>query len=186
MDNTQRLVVLGVISALTYGMLLGQVAPEAETSTPGAIRIVFLRFAEALQGTEESKVKITETQAYVEAKNRENDAKSSELETLKSEFSSKVRLLNPQAKAEMQREITKKERDLTRYREDIPSDIDGLREQLFAGLTQKMQLVIGEASEKNGYSAVLFVDQMQGYFNPEFDITADIIERYNARYPLTQ
>ena len=186
MDNTQRLVIFGVISALTYGMLLGQVAPSAAAPNTGSTRIVFLRFAEALQGTEESKAKIAETQAYVEDKNRENDAKSSELEKLKSEFSSKVRLLNPQAKAEMQREIAKKERDLTRYREDIQSDIDGLREQLFAGLTQKIQLIISDASRENGYSAVLFVDQMQGYFNPEFDITADIIERYNAKYPLTQ
>lgn len=186
MDNTKRLVILGVISALTYGMLLGQVAPSAETPTSGSTRIVFLRFAEALQGTEESKVKIAETQAYVEEKNRENDAKSSELEKLQSEYSSKVRLLNPQAKAEMQREITKKELDLTRFREDIQADIDGLREQLFAGLTQKMQTIISEASRENEYTAVLFVDQLQGYFNPEFDITADIIERYNSKYPLAQ
>ena len=103
MDNTKRLVILAVVSALTYGMLLGQAGPSAETPTSESTRIVFLRFGEALQGTEESKVKIAETQAYVEDKNRENDAKSSELEQLKSEYSSKVRLLNPQQKPRSRR-----------------------------------------------------------------------------------
>ena len=46
MDNTKRLVILAVVSALTYGMLLGQAGPSAETPTSESTRIVFLRFRE--------------------------------------------------------------------------------------------------------------------------------------------
>ena len=67
-------------------------------------------------------------------------------------------------------------------------EIEAQRNMAFAKLGQKIQTVLGESAQQNGYSAVLYLDSLAqsglgGYFDPAYDITQDIIDRYNIKYP---
>ena len=166
--------------------------PAAPTTTPtatGPAKIRFLSFSEVLQTTEEAKQEFARIQSFVDGKNKENETRTQELQNRQQQYQEQERALNPQTAAEMQREIAKMERDLQRYREDTASEIEALRNMAFAALGQKIQTVLGEASQQNGYTAVLYMDSLAqnglgGYFDPAYDITQEIISRYNAKYPV--
>ena len=169
-----------------------QPPPTAPATTPtatGPSKIVFLSFSEVLSGTEEAKQEFARIGSFVDAQNQENETRTQDLQNRQQQYQEQERALNPQTAAEMQREIAKKERDLQRYREDTASEIEARRNMVFASLGQKIQTVLGEAATQNGYTAILYMDSLAqnglgGYFDPAYDITQDIIDRYNAKFPV--
>ena len=182
-----------LILSLAGGALAAQQPPPAPpTTTPvatGPSKVMFINFSLVMSGTEEAKQEFGRIESFVNEKNRENETRTQDLQNRNQQFQEQKRALNPQTAAEMQREIAKMERDLQRYREDTASEIEARRNMAFGTLGQKIQTVLGEAAQQNGYTAVLYVDSLAqnglgGYFDPAYDITQDIISRYNVKYPL--
>ena len=182
-----------LILILAGGSLAAQ-QPSAvpPTTTPiatGPSKIMFISFTQVLTGSEEAKQELGRIESFVQEQNRENETRTQDLQNRQQQYQEQQRALNPQTAAEMQREIAKMERDLQRYREDTASEIEALRNMAFATLGQKIQTVLGEAAQQNGYTAILYMDSLAqnglgGYFDPANDITQDIISRYNAKYPV--
>ena len=183
-----------LILILASGLLTAQqqppiAAPATIATATGPSRIMFVNFSQVLSGTEEAKQEFARVQSYVEKQNRVNETRTQDLQKRNQQFQEQQRALNPQTAAEMQREIAKLERDLKRYREDTASEIEDRRNMVFATLGQKLQTVLSEAATQNGYSAILYMDSLAqnglgGYFDPAYDITQDIINRYNVKYPV--
>ena len=194
MNKAGRFAVTVLILILAGGLLMAQQLPAAAPAAPptvaGPSKIVFINFSQVLSETEEAKQEFGRVQRYVEEQNRENETRTEDLQNRQRQYQEQQRALNPQTAAEMQREIAKKERDLQRYREDTASEIEARRNMVFGALGQKIQTVLGEAATQNGYTAILYMDSIAqnglgGYFDPANDITQDIINRYNAKYPVT-
>ena len=182
-----------LILILAGGLLMAQqlpaAAPAAAPTVAGPSKIVFINFSQVLSLTEEAKQVFGRVQSYVEEQNRVNETRTQELQKRSQQFEEQRRALNPQTEAEMQREIAKLERDLQRYREDTASEIEARRNMAFGRLGQKIQTVLGEAAQQTGYTAILYRDSLAqnglgGYFDPAYDITQDIISRYNVKYPV--
>ena len=193
MNKARRFALTVLILILASGWLAAQQAPAAAApaavpTATGPSRIMFVNFSQVLSGTEEAKQEFARIQGFVDEKNRENETRTQDLQKRQQQFAEQERALNPQTAAEMQREIAKLGKDLERFREDIAAEIEVQRNMAFANLGQKIQTVVGESAQQNGYSAVLYLDSLAqsglgGYFDPAYDITQDIVDRYNAKYP---
>ena len=172
---------------LTGGMLIGQQQPaETGSSQPpsGPFRQVFINFTGVLQGTDEAEVEFARIENFVEEKNRENENKTQELQRQSEQLEEKRRALNPQTEAEMDRDLQLKTRALERFRQDTAEEIEHRKNAVFAQIGQKMQLVLKEVSMENDYAAIFFIESFQGYFNPAYDVTEEIISRYNLKFPV--
>lgn len=191
----KRLFSLLVISLVALPLGLVAQTPATQTpatqtpATPEAVtqsgaKLAFLNFSMVLESTEEAKVEISKVRTYIDGRNKEYESKAQELKTLQDQFAAQQASLNAATAAEMQREIQTKQRDLQRLGEDVQSEIESRRNDLFGQLTGKMQPIIAEYAQENGLTAVFFVDQLQGWFNPSLDISQEIIRRYNERYPV--
>jgi Skp family chaperone for outer membrane proteins len=192
--NKAGRVVLSVATLILAGGVLVAQPPAAAPATPpaaaGPSKIMFINFSQVVTGTEEAKQEFGRVESYVEEQNRVNETRTQDLQNRTQQFQEQRRALNPQTEAEMQREIAKMERDLKRYREDIAAEIEAKRNAVFANLGQKLQTVLNEAATQNGYTAILYMDSLAqnglaGYFDLSNDITQDIINRYNLKYPVT-
>ena len=162
--------------------------PAAIPTATGPSKIMFVNFSQVLSGTEGAKLEFSKIQGFVDEKNRENESRTQDLQKRQQQFAEQERALNPQTAAEMQWEIARLAKDLERFREDIAEEIEVLRNTAFANLGQKIQTVLGELAKQNGYSAVLYLDSLAqnglgGYFDPAYEITQNVIDLYNVKYP---
>lgn len=155
------------------------------TVATGGLKIGFVNTLEVLYGTEEGKQQIGKIEQYMGDKQKEGDVKTSELEKLKEQFASQQRTLNPETRAEMQREIEERDRQLKRFQEDTQLDINRRRDELLGKMSEKIQGIIDEHASKNGFGAVFLRDQSQVYVSAALDITGEIIKIYNEKYPVT-
>ncbi|MFQ5739115.1 MAG: OmpH family outer membrane protein [Acidobacteriota bacterium] len=167
----------------------GQTAPNlsdqgVKTAQAQGLKIAFLNFSQILEGTEESKVEISKVRTFMDQKQSAYDQQASELQKLKDQFAAQERTLNSETRIEMQRTIQEKDRGLRRFQEDTQSEINSKRDELFGRLSKKIRTILSEYAQQHSYSAIFFVDQLQGYFNPAMDVTQEIIRIYNERYPV--
>ncbi len=180
--------ILSSMSGLATAQQPPVAAPATIPTATGPSKIMFVNFSQVLSGTEEAKQEFTRIQGFVDQKNSENESRTQNLQNRQQQYAEQERALNPQTAAEMQREIAIEGKGLERFREDIQDEIEAQRNIAFANLGQKIQTVLSESAQQNGYSAVLYLDSLAqnglgGYFDPAYDITQDIIDRYNAKYP---
>jgi Skp family chaperone for outer membrane proteins len=177
-----------VFAVLTAGSLWAQ---DTASATPqnlqsAGVKIAFLNFAQVLEGTEEAKLEVSGVRTFMDQQQSAFDQQSKELEQLKQQFAAQERTLNAQTRAEMQTTISEKERNLRRFQEDTQLEINKMRDTLFARLSNKIQPLMSEYAEQRGIAAIFFLDQLQGYFSPGLDVTQEIIQIYNERYPVSQ
>ena len=172
---------------LTGGALIGQHQPaETGSSQPpsGPFRQVFINFTGVVKGTDEGEVEFARIENFVEGKNRENVNRTQEIQKQSEQLDEQRRALNPQTEAEMDRDLQLKTRALERFRQDTAEEIEHKRKAVYAQLGQKMQLVLKEVSMENDYASIVFIESFQGYFNPAYDVTEEIISRYNLKFPV--
>ena len=146
-------------------------------------KIGFVLFSRVLETTEEAKVEIQQVQSFVSAKQSESDTMQTDLNNLKQTLANQQRSLNPETVAEMTTNIADKETELKRFNEDVQRDIDKRRNALFGRLSKKIQDIVNEYARENEFGAILYLDQLQGYFDPSLDLTQTIIDIYNQQNP---
>jgi Skp family chaperone for outer membrane proteins len=93
-------------------------------------------------------------------------------------------MLNPDTAAEMELEITTKDRDLRRLQEDAEIDLNRRQSELLNRMSEKIQALIAEYAEQNGIGVVFLQNPSLPYFAPALDITAQIIKIYDEKNPL--
>ncbi len=157
---------------------------------PGALlgqldsKIGFVHFRDALQGTNEAKAEIDTVQQYVDQKNQESGQRFDELNRLREELRTKGRTLNAGALETLQSQILDRETDLKRFQEDTQRDINQRRDAIFRKYGQKLQQVITEYAQANGYDVIFLLDQFQfAYLDPSLILTEPVIAAYNQKHP---
>lgn len=191
MNRVER---FGVLACVAIAVLA--VTPAQDPSTPaasgtatqtaqGPSTIMFIDFSQVLQGTEEAKREFSKIETFVNEQNKQLETRTKELDDLKNQYVQQQRALNQATLAEMQRDIQKKEKALQRYKEDTAAEIQQRQNDVVSVVGQKIQVVLEEVAKEKDYSAILFMDSMQGgYFSPANDISEDIVARYNQKHPV--
>ena len=183
--NKSFVVLTAVLMLVSGGLYVVQGTQDAAAGQEVEAKIAFVNTTVVLQSAAEGKKGLAEMEQYVASQRRPLDEKSTELQTLQSQYSSQARMLNPDTAAEMQRTISEKERQLRRLQEDLELAVNARQDQFLVSMSEKIQGVITEFAEQNGYGAVFMQSPQVPFAAPALDITETIIRLYDEKYPVT-
>ncbi len=165
-------------------MTLGLCVAWTSVGFSQGVKIGFVDSLAVLQGTEEGKAGIGEVEKYVQAKQKELQALQKQVEDLKGKLSEQARVLSAAAAGQMQEQIAQNETKLRRNTEDSQAEVGKKRDALLGRMSSKIQVIIRDYAEKNGYSVIFLREQNQPYVAPGLDITEEIVRIYNEQNPV--
>lgn len=159
-------------------------ATAAQGAQGSGTKLAVVNTLAILQGTAEGKQQLAGLEAFRAQRQQEIQTQSSELQALQQQYQSQARMLNPSTASEMQAEIGQKERQLRRLQEDAELEFNRRQNESLSRVSEKIQVVITEYAEQNGFGAVFTQGPSLPYFAPALDITATIIRIYDEKYPV--
>ena len=167
--------------ALVWPMVAGAVVTM---SLAQGSKIGFVDTLAVLYATEEGKRELEGLNQFASEKQQDVSLLSSEVQALQERYVSQQAVLNPVARAEMERDIGDKERNLQRLQEDVEVEYNQRSEALLSRMGEKIQAVIIQYSQDNGYSVIFMRNETQSFVDVSLDITQDIILIYNQSNPV--
>jgi len=154
----------------------------AVTPTFAQMKVAVLDTQKALTDTAE----IKKVQADMDAKFKPRQEKlgllQREIETLNNQLTTMAGKLTPQAQAEMDGSLKKKQKDYQRLGEDLQADVEAAQGDILAKASTQMKAVIQAYATANGYDLVLDINNAF-YFKPTMDVTKDITAAYDKANP---
>lgn len=146
-------------------------------------KIGFVNSEQVLQGTVEGKQGMETLNEFLNGKQQEFDARTQELNSLQSDFATRERTLNAQARAELQSRIEQQQLELKRFQEDAMASYNQRQNDLLQRMSEKVQKILDDYARENNYLAIFMDEQMgMAYVSPELNITEEIIRLYNETY----
>ena len=172
----RNLIMIAFIGSMTAGAL-------SSASLAQETKIGFVNTLEVLYATDEGKRELEELNQFAELKQQEIGTQSADLQKLRDQYLTQQATLNATARAQSERTIADKERDLQRLQEDIELEYNQRRDEMLAQASEKIQVIINEYAKLNGFGAVFLRNEGQTYVDLSLDITQEVIRIYNERYP---
>lgn len=149
-------------------------------------KIGFMHFTHVLQNCNEGSAEIAKIIAFKDEQQAEADRRAAEIKKIQDEIAAKARTAKAEVLAGMQQDLDAKQTALTRFREDVQKQIDHQRDTVFQKYGEKLQALVQEYGQENGYAAIFLLDNQQyGYVSEAADLTESILNLYNERYPAT-
>ncbi len=166
----------GVMGAAPWAMSQGLAA--------AGLKVGFVNSVEVLQGTDEGRQKLGGFQQWAEARQKELQQDKTELDRLREQFAAQERTLNPDTRTEMMRTIEDRDRRLRRKQEDSQLESESRNRQMLEQVGTKIQTIISEYAQQNGYSVIFLRNESQSYVDPSLDVTKELVSIYNQRHPV--
>ena len=148
------------------------------------LKVGFVNSVEVLQGTDEGRQALTALQQWTENRRKELEQDKTELDRLREQFAAQERTLNPDTRTEMMRTIEDRDRRLRRKQEDSQLESEAKNRQMLEQIGTKIQTIINEYAQQNGYSVIFLRNEGQSYVDPSLDVTKELVAIYNQRHPV--
>jgi Skp family chaperone for outer membrane proteins len=134
----------------------------------------------AAQSTE-GKAAADKIKALQEQKSRELNEKNKTLQTAQQKLESGGSVLSDAARAQLQTEIDRQQRDLQRFTEDAQQDVQNLAQQVEEDFNRKLQPIIDKVATDKQVHFVFNAGQSGlVWATPGMDLTAEVITALNA------
>jgi outer membrane protein len=157
----------------------------ARSLNAGEIKIAFIDMTRALNEVEEGKAELGKLESWQKEEKDRLEKKEKDLLARKETLQKEEGSLTPDAYRAKVEVYLKDVEDFQREKMDAAKDLQGKLAQATVYVKRRMDLIIAEIAEKEGYYEV--VDITEGgviYYPPSMDITNEVIRQYNKRYPL--
>jgi len=174
-------VCLVMVIALTFVVGAWAQTPAAQTAVPS--RVAVIDFNRAVTENGEGKKAGEAFMAEVGKRQAEFDKIQKEIDTIQNDLKTKDKALSDQAKADMAKEIDKKQTALTRMNDDAQKEIPEFQQQLLGPVAERTQKVIKAYADEVGLAAVFDAGSQNSsiiYSSDVADITTEIIRRVDA------
>ncbi len=160
-----------------------QPAPPAPTAYPA--KVALIAFEQAVISTNEGQQTIAEVQKKYEPKKAALDALASEIDTLKKKLQAAPATLSDTERAAQLKTIDTKDKQYQRDADDASTAYNADVQEALSKVMQKVDVVLRDYVEKNGYTLLLDVGGQQSPVmwtsqNPNADITEAVVAAYNA------
>ncbi len=166
------------------GMLLVAACPPlfafAQTGPPpGPPRIAVIDIDRIAQESRKGQALIAELQGLQEQVARDRQTREQEIADLTNRAQSQ--LLSPEARADLARELERKQTDIQRWLEDQQRDFNEQQTQGFAQLESELGPVVEEVANEQQIQLILRVTPgLTFVMDPALDISDEVIERFDA------
>jgi outer membrane protein len=155
-------------------------APAARADT----KLGFVDLQRALREVDEGKAATAVLKRDFDEKQKTLDAKKTEFERLKGEFEKQQVVMSDQAKKDKAGELDRKAMELQQLFMQLQKDLSEREREAMRGIIDKMQGIVREIAEADGFTMVLErSDSGIVYAPPSLDLTNELVRKYNARFP---
>lgn len=129
----------------------------------------------------EGKVAAEKIKVVQEQKSRELQEKNKALQSDQQKLEQGGSVLSDQARAQLQANIERQQRDLQRFTEDAQQDVQALAEQVETEFNRKLTPIIDRVAKQKGVHFV-FNAQQSGliWAEPGMDLTAEVIQAFDT------
>jgi outer membrane protein len=148
--------------------------------------IAVVDFERAIVESAEGKKSSDKFNATVQAKQADLEKKQREIEDLQKKLQAGTRTLSDSAKADIQRDIDRRNTELQRVNEDAQKEMQALRDELLRPIAQVATQILNGMAAEQGYTLVIDSSNPENnlvFVNPKNDITAELVKRINAATP---
>jgi outer membrane protein len=112
---------------------------------------------------------------------RELNERNKALQTAQQKLEQGGSVLNDAARAQLQQEIERQQRDIQRFTEDAQQDVQALQQQLQEDFQRKLNPIVDRvAREKQVHMVFSAADSGLVWADPTMDLTAEIIKAFDA------
>ena len=168
--------------AVFWMPLLG-LAQTPTTAPP--TKLAWMNLEQAIVTCDEGDKLFREIQKFVDDKNAELDALRKEADSLRNQLNVQGPKLTDEARSDLENQVDSKDVTLQRFQQDTQKEIENRRVRAANYIGKRMQGVIENLAKEKGLSAVMvFSSSRDAYVDPSLNITEEIIEAYNAAYPV--
>lgn len=160
--------------------------PPAMASNAGASKIAAINIEGAIFASNEGQRDLSALQKKFEPKSTELKSKNEELDALKKKLTTQSASLNDESKADLQRQVDQRQKELDREAQDAREDFQSQQNEIGQRILQRMAPIILKYAQENGVGIIVDTSnpwpQGQVVWNsPSVDITKAIVEAYNVQ-----
>src|SRR5215510_4528781 len=145
--------------------------------------VVAVDFERAVVESKEGKVASDKFNAALQAKQGELEKKQKELDDQQKKLQNGTRTLSEAAKADLQKDIDRRTRDLQRVNEDAQKELQAMRDELLRPIAERATAILNAMAAQQGYTLVVDTSNPETnviWVNPKNDITAELVKRIDA------
>lgn len=166
--------------------VLAVLTVAAGLAVPGAagaaeLKIGFVNSRRAATEVEEGKAAIAQVKREEAEKQKTLDARKAELTKLKADLDKQAMVLSDKAKEEKAAEFQQKLAEAQQLLVQMEQQLQARQQELLGAVLKRMEPVVKEIAEADGLSVVLEEGAVV-YAPPSFDITNEVVRKFNARY----
>jgi outer membrane protein len=114
-------------------------------------------------------------------KQKQLDARQTELKRLKDELDAQSTMMTNEKKQEKVADLQKKLVEVQQLYYSLQQDLSKREGEVTGQIFQKMGVILGQMGTEQGYAAIVEKSAVP-YFKPSLDVTNELIRRYNAAY----
>lgn len=199
--NFRSLLVSGCACAvLLAGAAFAQTAPTASsgaTALPalppsptvtGPSKIAIIDIETAILSTDQGKKLNAALQQRFAPKRSQLQSEADAISKLTSQLNAGGNTMSADAKAQLQQQIARQQRDLQQDSDNAQSDYQQAQTDLLNTVGATMMPLLKNYAEQHGYTAIIDVSMSWPqspvlYYNPGTDITGDIVRLYDQAHP---
>jgi Skp family chaperone for outer membrane proteins len=151
-------------------------------------KVAIVDFEKALVDSTEGKKSSDKFNATLQSKQSDGQKRQQELEDAQKKLQTQERTLSETAKANLQKDIDRRNTELQRFNEDSQKELQSLRNELLRPIAEKASAILNQLAAEQGYTLVVDISNPQNnvvWFNPGNDITAELTRRINAAMATT-
>jgi outer membrane protein len=173
------------IPILTLAIALGPGVLKAQGQATTPLKVGVINIQEAIGTTAEGKKALADIQKKYAPKKADLDRQQEEIQSLQGQLQKQLTTLSDEEQRRMSRELEEKQKIFKRASEDANADFGTDRDEAIRRIGQKMVRIINDYAQQNGFALVLDDAQIPVYYaSREIDLTAEIVKRYDAAYPV--
>ena len=151
-------------------------------------KVGVINIQSAIVNSKDGQKAAAELTAKAAPKQKQLEAKQSEINGLKDQLQKGANALSDTAKQDLIRNIDAKTKYFERDMQDAQAEVEQDQQKVLQDLGQKMMAVIDKYAKENGFVLVLDVSSPQTpvlFASSAIDVTKDIIQLYDKAYPGT-
>lgn len=150
----------------------------------GGMKIAYVDLQRALMEVSEGKAAKAQLKVYFDEKQKHLDGESERLKKMKEDLDRQGMTIDPQVKTQREGELQQELMKLQQIYMTLQQELKQKENTAVAPILEKMQAIIQEIADKDGYDLVLDKNNSGIVYAPmKFDLTTEMVRIYDKRYP---
>jgi len=155
-------------------------------SVCGQGKVGFVDSNRAGVSTDEGKAEFQKINDWLKKNEDQFQELRKQLEDKQTQYRNQQNILADDKKEELLRDIDRIDTEIKRRTEDVKKDYAKRLDEFGKKMDKKITPLFNKFAQENNYSMILYLNpQVIAYFNPDMDVTEQIIKLYNQAFPYT-